>query len=52
MCKFKTELLRDGDYECHGCAGEENLTAITLPNLCNQPLVLCDDCKKKLKETL
>jgi predicted nucleic acid-binding Zn ribbon protein len=49
---FKQYLIPKDSYECHGCTTREDLTAIELPNLCNQQLVLCPNCKEKLGNTL
>ena len=44
--------IKNGVYGCYGCGIEKNLIAFELPNLCDQDLVLCPSCVKKLRNTL
>jgi hypothetical protein len=49
---FQCYPLKDGEYECHGCSSQEQLVEIVLDNLCNQNLVLCENCRILMMSTL
>ena len=50
--EFKSFDIEDGCYNCHGCGTSFALKGFQLPELCNQPLVLCKYCQELLKKSI